>query len=194
MSNSATPTKRPASEPMNAGTPTKKRKYANLLEEPSFSSPHEVVTFHIGPELTPFIVHKEVACLHCPVFEAAFNSNFIEGQTQTYKIDDTTVEAFQYLVQWFYGQKFKSLVVSQTDIKIYLALIRIITSISTSQAEKDKAKAQLKTMPDPKISHKFAVRCSSLCRVWVLADRLQIPRVQNLVIDELERIRVDWGA
>jgi hypothetical protein len=36
---------------------------------------------------------------------AAFNSEFIEGQTQTYILDDTTSGAFQLLMQWLYGKK-----------------------------------------------------------------------------------------
>lgn len=50
-------------------------------------------------------MHKEVACYHSPVFNAAFNSDFIEGQTQTYRLEDTTTRAFKLLVQWLYSQK-----------------------------------------------------------------------------------------
>lgn len=66
------------------------------------------MTFLVGPgeDPTTFLVHKEVACKHSPVFAAAFNSDFIEGQTQTYQLEDTTVEVFRLLVQWLYSERF----------------------------------------------------------------------------------------
>jgi hypothetical protein len=59
----------------------------------------------LRPEI--IFVHKEFACFASPVFDAAFNSNFIEGQTQTYKLDDTTSRAFRLLTQWLYFEKLK---------------------------------------------------------------------------------------
>jgi hypothetical protein len=51
------------------------------------------------------MVLKEVACYYSPVFDAAFNSNFIEGQTQTCSLKDTSEGVFSLLLQWIYGQK-----------------------------------------------------------------------------------------
>src|ERR1700742_1837678 len=70
--------------------------------------PGAIVTFLIGKVSDPpkmFLINKEFACHASPAFDAAFNSNFIEGQTQTYKLDDTTTRAFQLLTQWMYFQK-----------------------------------------------------------------------------------------
>jgi hypothetical protein len=55
--------------------------------------------------LKKFIVHKEFATHYSPVFEAAFNSEFYEGQTQTYRIFDTPESAVCLLVHWLYTQK-----------------------------------------------------------------------------------------
>jgi BTB/POZ domain len=67
-----------------------------------------VVTFLIGTGDTPkkFIMHKERVCYYSPVLNAAFNSTFIEGQTQTYRLEDTSPSAFRLFTQWIYGQKF----------------------------------------------------------------------------------------
>jgi BTB/POZ domain len=72
-----------------------------LRNGPTYGSTEELVTFHIGkdPSMETFKIHKEVACLYSPVLKAALNSQFIEGQTQTYTIDDTTKEVFQLLIQ-----------------------------------------------------------------------------------------------
>ncbi|KAH6671118.1 hypothetical protein B0J14DRAFT_595375 [Halenospora varia] len=79
-------------------------------EIPTFVDPL-IVTFNIGPNGSPdqksFIIHKEVACFHSPVLNAALNSEFIEGQTQTYTLEDTTPGSFRLLMQWLYGGEFK---------------------------------------------------------------------------------------
>ncbi|KAH7417462.1 hypothetical protein BKA64DRAFT_702229 [Cadophora sp. MPI-SDFR-AT-0126] len=69
--------------------------------KPNFAEPGTTVTFIIVPanNTTKFIVHKEFACYHSSVFRAAFNSNFVEGQTQTYRIEDTSAGAFRLLVE-----------------------------------------------------------------------------------------------
>ncbi|TVY73305.1 hypothetical protein LSUE1_G005519 [Lachnellula suecica] len=51
-----------------------------------------------------FVVHKEFAC-QSPVFKVAFNSVFIEGQTQTYTLGNTTEAVVRLLVNWFYTLK-----------------------------------------------------------------------------------------
>ncbi|KAF4626618.1 hypothetical protein G7Y89_g11540 [Cudoniella acicularis] len=53
------------------------------MNPPDFSDSNFLVTFTIssGPKQETFTVHKEVACYHSPVLNAAFNSDFVEGQT-----------------------------------------------------------------------------------------------------------------
>jgi hypothetical protein len=133
----------------------------------SHREPGAFVTFLIGKESDPpktFLVHKEFACHASPVFDAAFNSNFIEGQTQTYKLDDTTPRAFRLLTQWIYLQK---LTMSQ--------LKGGVENWNPEESSKDERRA---------IAHEFM----TLVELWVLADKLRIPRLQNLVIDTIHAI------
>lgn len=53
------------------------------------------------------MIHKEFACYHSLVFRAAFNSrsNFVESQTNTYRMKDTDGKVMQLLMQWLYTQK-----------------------------------------------------------------------------------------
>ncbi|KAI9050723.1 hypothetical protein LZ554_004843 [Drepanopeziza brunnea f. sp. 'monogermtubi'] len=74
----------------------------------SFSDPESMVTFLIGPIDKPvrFFIHKEVVCKSSKVFAAALsNRNFIEGQTQMYRLEDTTERAFRMLMQWMYAHE-----------------------------------------------------------------------------------------
>jgi hypothetical protein len=109
----------------------------------------EFVTLLAGREPTTkkFLVHKEFVCRHSLVFKAAFNSDFEEGRTQTYRLEDVPEGAVQMLVQWFNVRK-----------------------LNTDQVGEKKTPV---------------LRTLELCTLWVLADRLLIPRLQNEVVHEL---------
>lgn len=89
------------------------------------------------------------------MLRAAFNGPFLEGETQTYNIDDTSVGAFRFLVQWIYQQ---SLDVGQFKI----------------QAEQDRLKEREVNWE--------ASEEQSLLELWVLADKFHIPELQNVAI------------
>ncbi|KAI9050836.1 hypothetical protein LZ554_004955 [Drepanopeziza brunnea f. sp. 'monogermtubi'] len=76
-------------------------------EAPSLRRPQKVVTVIVGPEDTKetFIIHKGIICHYSPFFNAAFNGNLIEGETQTMRLDDVNSEAFGLLVHYFYTQQ-----------------------------------------------------------------------------------------
>jgi hypothetical protein len=128
----------------------------------SYREPGAVVTFLIGKESDPpktFLVHKEYACYASPVFDAAFNSNCIEGQTQTYKLDDTTPHAFQLLVQWIYHEKLK--------------IVRLANDVQQLASQTDDEKWD---------------EDDALVELWILANKLRMQSLQNLVIDTLHAV------
>jgi hypothetical protein len=62
--------------------------------------PENVVKLFAGEDETqkPLNLHKQVACYYSPVFKAAFNSQFKEGETQTYKLEDAGQRAVRLLI------------------------------------------------------------------------------------------------
>jgi hypothetical protein len=58
-----------------------------------------MVSFDVDKDDTMqrFMVHKDVAAFHSPFFKAAFQSQMIEGQTQTMRLDDVEAETFGLL-------------------------------------------------------------------------------------------------
>ncbi|KAE9381301.1 hypothetical protein N431DRAFT_457902 [Stipitochalara longipes BDJ] len=137
--------------PTPASTPKPVKTAANLApisKVPDFSKLDEFVTFIIGPKKTKFLVHKNFACDSSPVLKAAFNGPFVEGQTQTYKLDDTTENAFTLLSQFFYTQKLDGDLGGKDNVVL------------------------------------------SLCRLWILAEKLPMPRLQNISIDRIEGLRL----
>jgi hypothetical protein len=94
-----------------------------------------------GDNPAKFVVHKDFVCHYPPVFRAAFNSTFIEGQTQTYHLKDSREKVVGLLVEWVYTKD--------------------ISASNNSDGYND------------------------LVELWILADKLCIPDLQNNVIDKL---------
>jgi hypothetical protein len=122
--------------------------------------PDAFVTFLIGPDEKKFIVHKEFACHYSQVLNAAFNSQFIEGQTQTYRLKDTTEGTFRLFVQWLYYQQLELLQLQGDDVDNNIA------------NDEDK----------------------SLFGLWILADKLGAPHLQNQAIESIKEICEKSGA
>ncbi|KAK0100250.1 hypothetical protein ONS96_007533 [Cadophora gregata f. sp. sojae] len=132
---------------------------------PSLRKPQQLVTLLAGDSPTKFVVHTYFACHYSPVFDAAFNGNFLEGQTQEYKIQDVGEETVRLLVHWLYTQKLDTIELQY-----------------------------LRKHHDPK---DFGVdslsQTKALIQLWVLGEKLLIPRVQNSALDEILRIRYHTG-
>lgn len=102
----------------------------------------------------------EFVCHHSPVLKAAFNSNFMEGETQTYRLDEISSSAFRLLVQWFYNEEFD--VFKEEDLNC--------------ANDED----------DPEIEKLWADQDINLIQLWIVADKLLIRPLQNAVINVLE--------
>jgi hypothetical protein len=127
------------------------------------SKTDEFVTLFAGDNPQKFVVHKEFACHYSPVLKAAFNSNFIEGQTQTYRLEDTSVDALRLLLYWFYTQ-----IVDTSEVDPF--------PLPQSDFEKNE---------DGRT--KLVQLCSHLVELWVLAGSLIIPALQNMAMKEIVR-------
>ena len=103
-----------------------------------------MVKLVVGPDKEEFVVHKEFACYHSPVLKAAFNSTFIEGQTQTYTLEEVIAPVARLLVNWLYTQQ-----------------LDLLQPEDYSQKTKEDLE---------------------LARLFVIADKLLIPQLQNAII------------
>ncbi|PMD39677.1 hypothetical protein L207DRAFT_583537 [Hyaloscypha variabilis F] len=70
----------------------KKKKFA--------ADPQDVVGLYAGEDRgeKPLNIHKDVACFYSPVFKAAFNSQFIEGEEQKCRLEDTNPRTVRLLI------------------------------------------------------------------------------------------------
>ena len=103
------------------------------------------------------------------MLKAAFNSEFVEGETQTYRLEDIGKEAFSMFVRWLYTQKLEF---EDQEVSIKEA------ADSAQTAPMGRTTAQLKSQP------RIAIQ-KNLATLWVLSEKLLIPRFQNLVMDTL---------
>lgn len=59
-----------------------------------------MVTLYAGdkPDAKSFLVHSSFAIHYSPVLKAAFGSDFIEGKTQEYRLDEESEETVRLLI------------------------------------------------------------------------------------------------
>lgn len=129
----------------------KKRSRSKFTKVCKGSFIHESHLLTITPE---FVVH------HSCVLAAAFsNTQFIEGKTQTYRLDDVRPNCFRLFVQWIYTQDFDLYTPKRRDLEAKPPKYDVFTSIITQDVD-------------------FA-------ELWVLGDKFMIPGLQNKAIDKL---------
>lgn len=92
------------------------------------------------------MVHKDFACHYSPVLKAALNSDFIEGQTQTYTLKEPKETTGRLFVHWLYFQQ----LLDRDDWE--------------PMGDEDE---------DLNLT---------LIQLYMLADKLLIPRLQNAII------------
>lgn len=112
-----------------------------------------------------FTIHKDFACHYSPVLRAAFNGPFIEGQTQEYRFQDTTEGAVHQLANWLYTQK------------VEITSFGPEGRFTKAEINRDLHEEENQTLID----------------TWLLAQRLLIPKLQNFIIRELHRIKMQSG-
>ncbi|PVH85685.1 hypothetical protein DL98DRAFT_650661 [Cadophora sp. DSE1049] len=112
-----------------------------------FRNPNALVTIIAG---------KGEDAIEFKVFNAAFNSEFIEGQTQTYRLEDISKHAMAFFVQYLYSQRLE------------IARLRDPDSIRTRPASYDSG-------PD-------AVETRALVELWVFAAKPLEKTVSSYVL------------
>ncbi|KAE9374840.1 hypothetical protein N431DRAFT_336028 [Stipitochalara longipes BDJ] len=125
------------------------------MGRPLFSNATEMVTFHVGKDGAEekFTMHKESACFYSSVLKAAF-----EGGDQTYRLEDVRPNAFRLFVQWLYSGEF------------------------TTSDEEELSTEDIAIEKATEIVKNFEARDLDMAQLWLLAEKLKIPRLQNAVM------------
>ncbi|TVY50522.1 hypothetical protein LCER1_G005361 [Lachnellula cervina] len=135
-----------SSQPSPAPAKTEKKEKTRCQ---TFRNPTQLVTLEFGPE--EFVVHKDFACHYSPVLKAALNSDFIEGQTQTWTIKKPQKTTGRLFVHWLYFQQL----------------------LDRDDWEPSEDEDENLDLP--------------LIQLYMLADKLLIPRLQNTIIQVMHQ-------
>jgi hypothetical protein len=119
--------------------------------------PQEIVHVLVGKDRKKFALHKIYLCSHSPYFKAAFEGGFSEAKTGEIVIKHTDSAIFGLFVEWLYTQKITEILCEDGNLK---------------DAEKS-------VMDQPLLME--------LIQLWLLADYLEVPRLQNCAIDLLNQ-------
>lgn len=154
------------------------------------------VTVKIGPEATPYIIHRDLLCNASKYFSNAFKGNFKEANDQSIHLTDVKPEVFDAFSQWLY----------KTTITIPLpgasgndggfsCACQDTGTISPKSNEplmdlKDNAQAY-STGTLAVTYHPQASSETALLELAHFADKHTIPDLQNAVIDALHRLFQD---
>jgi len=80
------------------------------------------VTVYVGQTKETFQLPKLLLCYYSPYFDRAFNGEFIEAAEQSIHMQETSIEAFQALIQFIYISQI-TFSTSMTDWKDRLTLL-----------------------------------------------------------------------
>lgn len=126
----------------------------------------------------------EFACYHSPVLNAAFNSDFEEGRTQTYYLQDIRKSTFQLFVRWLYTQRVD---IDLDDYRVpNVPKFSSETDSTTHEGHCSNGAEMVRTEEDFPPTVTTQSNEHDLVQLWVLADRLMIPALQNDTIRQLE--------
>ena len=122
----------------------------------------------------------EFVCYYSPALRAAFNSSFVEGQTQTYRLEDISTNAFRLFVQWLYSQKIDLHVgidsVSDNSVQSVAGAGKNGSNKPGNEIEEDEEE-EVST----ELVEAWRAQDLDLAQLWVADDRLFIPSLQNTV-------------
>ncbi|OBT48082.1 hypothetical protein VE00_01023 [Pseudogymnoascus sp. WSF 3629] len=124
-------------------------------KETAFRRVQKIVYVIVGPERQKFGMHQDHLCATSPYFKSAFEGKFQEAELGEVTLKHTSVATFEMFNEWLY-----------TD-NVTEELCREENMTASQMYDKDKP-----TYPQ-------------MLDVWVLADYLLVPRLQNHIMDKM---------
>lgn len=121
-----------------------------------YRRPQEIVYVVVGPEGKKFGVHKDQLCASSDYLKAAFGGSFQEAVRGEVVLKETSAMAFGMMVEWLYTGKITEELCQDRGLS------------NADKLAKDKP-----TIPQ-------------LLDVWILADYLLAPQLQNFLVNMME--------
>jgi hypothetical protein len=122
-----------------------------------YRTPQKIVYVKVGKDQQKFGLHKDYLCFHSPYFRAAFDGNFDEATTGEVILDTTDPAVCGLFVEWLYTK----------DITLVISEDEALSRRESHRKEKPET--------------------TQLVRLWLLAEYLQVPQLQNKAIDIIQQ-------
>jgi hypothetical protein len=151
----------------------------------------------VGPDKQEFCIHKGVLCSNSSYFARALSGNFQEAHTNAVELDDVHVLLFKIFVAWLYTGKltYES---SDQDVSAqdeFGQLETVLKDQHPYEEEEDEdagveEEDSENSGPKDDLS-KFNQETPNtwtlliLCALFVLADRLDVPKLKNITLDTI---------
>ncbi|THV96468.1 hypothetical protein D6D27_02670 [Aureobasidium pullulans] len=166
-------------------SPSSRSKTGSLSSAKSFYSP--IITVRVGPDKQEFCIHKGVLCSNSNYFAKALSGQFQEAKTNTVELDDVHVLLFKVFVAWLYTGKltYES---SDPSVSAQDEFEKLDTMLN-DQYPFDREDDPESDMPMTDDLSEFDAEDPTtwthtiICALFVLADRLDTPRLKVLVLD-----------
>ena len=128
-----------------------------------------MVTIKVGPEETPFRIHKAIVCSQSTYFDKAFSGGFEEATTGVVTLTDVDADLFSIVSAWLYTGMLRQ---HGTGIHI-----------------QDQAHSEAEKQDIHKFEHDRPETWAwqMLMDLYFLADRLTLHKLRNALIDAMIR-------
>ncbi|KAL8669248.1 MAG: hypothetical protein Q9168_006148 [Polycauliona sp. 1 TL-2023] len=138
----------------------------------------EVVAVLVGPEKTPFYIHKGLLCSKSAFFRAAFEGSFREASEKQIYLEEENPEVFQHYAAWIYSPQLESFggaTMTGLDMDGYCRLYLLAEKLSTDA---------LQNMALDKISINGIVQFATISTIQhVYENTLPESRLRKLLVD-----------
>ncbi|THY33022.1 hypothetical protein D6D01_02392 [Aureobasidium pullulans] len=155
-----------------------------------------MITVRVGPKRQKFCIHKGVLCSNSEYFTKALSGQFKEAKTNIIELDDINVMLFKILVAWLYTGKltYES---SDQDVSARNEFEELVTELEDSytnaaaedededKIEDDQGNAFIDDLTNFDREDPQTWTYLILCALFVLADRLDIPKLKVSALDAM---------
>lgn len=140
-----------------------------------------VITVQVGTPPTPFTVHESLVVARSGFFKGALNGYFKESHTRTAELPEDDRWLFTCVIHWLYTGTLKMVLTSESEAG---ERVNLTSNNPNTQDQNDQEQDDECSLSFPKFLS-WNRRVQQLFELWIYADKLQVPDLQNDLIIKL---------
>ncbi|QDS76430.1 hypothetical protein FKW77_004298 [Venturia effusa] len=146
----------------------------------------DVVTVHVGPDKTPFLVHKDLLTTSSPYFKAAFEGEFREATDKTILLEDISVIQFKLFLDWLYFGRLTEARIKRGECACCETSGLNCRAVCHRDPAAGRLHAfkQLSEEEDTRLEAIIADGSWNSIKLYIFADRYDVPSLRKAIIDK----------